>query len=829
MESTLTPTVGTDLLDYAPGSTATITAENFIIGSTLEFQVLHVTDPGDDGVYGTLDDLLGDNSGAGHETWIITDGVRTAGADGVLGTADDGGDLDGVADGNITTTWYVNPDDSLGATFLLTAIGDGGETATTSFTDADGGTNKVYQHWEDADGGAWQNNILSDNKSNYFEGEVIPHVFVYKASNNEPLVNGQSYSFNITYNYYQQNTNAGGFDYITSFNVSRTPGPNDATNPYIAPTEDGTFVNGGGTQGSFFTVDANITNVSDVTYLGTGSKDGYVTVTFTYTGTTTTNGIAEIYYGLHIAQPGAVPDQGAGETKGASAWTGGSLQTTVDIGGSGATSIQLSPAAVIDGEINGIKFHDLGNDGIRNGEDPVLEGWTIFLDTNNNDVLDAGEAFDVTDVNGFYSFSVTPDADKSDMDNDPYIVREVQQEGWVQTTLDPAPILITASDPREEFVNFGNYELPVEPQLTISGFKWNDANNNGLWDLDEVGLEDWQIFVDADGDDVLDLGEEFTTTLADGSYSFADLTLDLNQTYTIREVLKAGWVQNYDGSVTITVDGDGNVTTDPAGVLSLQGEVLVGEGSLFGTEPLNFGNLLPNPVIQIVKTGTFDAGADGFADPGELITYAFAVTNEGNVSLSNVTATDPLVGTLTFEGGDTDGDTELDVNETWNYSATYAVTQDDIDAGFVYNLATADSEESEQDTDDHNEPLPQNPALAVSKSPDKPAVDAAGQIIAYTILVENTGNVTLTNVVVNDPMLLDLAYFSGDDGNNKLDVDEIWTYTGTYAVQQSDIADNIAALDFGAQAVHPDFGQTWDGELASISLDGPIGDGDIDN
>ena len=59
-----TPTVVTDLLDYAPGSTATISASNFIIGSTLEFQVLHVIDAGDDGLYGTLDDVLGDNSGA---------------------------------------------------------------------------------------------------------------------------------------------------------------------------------------------------------------------------------------------------------------------------------------------------------------------------------------------------------------------------------------------------------------------------------------------------------------------------------------------------------------------------------------------------------------------------------------------------------------------------------------------------------------------------------------------------------------------------------------------------------------------------------------------
>ena len=45
---TADPIVATDLLDYAPGDTATITASGFIIGSTLEFQVLHVSDPGAD-------------------------------------------------------------------------------------------------------------------------------------------------------------------------------------------------------------------------------------------------------------------------------------------------------------------------------------------------------------------------------------------------------------------------------------------------------------------------------------------------------------------------------------------------------------------------------------------------------------------------------------------------------------------------------------------------------------------------------------------------------------------------------------------------------------
>ena len=270
------------------------------------------------------------------------------------------------------------------------SVNSPGHNVSTPFPPADGSTNKVYQHWSDEPlPGDWNNNILNDNKSNYFEGEVIPHVFVYKASSQVPLTNGQSYSFNITYNYYEKNSNSGGFAYITTYDISRIPGRNDATSPYVTPSVDNTFTNGGGTQGSFSTVDADITDVSKVTYLGTGSKDGYVTVTFTYTGSTTTNGIAEIYYGLYIATPGLVPNQGAGATKGASAWSGGSLQTTVDIGGSGATSIQLSPSAVISGQISGVKFNDLNQDGDQDFGEPGLNGWTIYLDDGSKSTTTA--------------------------------------------------------------------------------------------------------------------------------------------------------------------------------------------------------------------------------------------------------------------------------------------------------------------------------------------------------------------------------------------------------------------------------------------------------
>ena len=249
--------------------------------------------------------------------------------------------------------------------------------AETTFTDAQGSFSKPYAHWSDEPlPGDWNNNILNDNKSNYFEGEVIPHVYMYGASNNAELVNGQSYSFNVTYNWYQQNTDAGGFAYMTQYNLSRQPNVFDWATPAITPAADGAFTNGNGMAAgaNFYTVDADITAVSAVAYTGTGTKDGHVTITFTYTGTTTSNGYAAVYYGLYVAKPGEVPNQDAGKTNGANAWSGGSLQTTVDIGGSGATSIQLAPSAIIAGEISGLKFNDLDGDGIKDTDEPGLAG-----------------------------------------------------------------------------------------------------------------------------------------------------------------------------------------------------------------------------------------------------------------------------------------------------------------------------------------------------------------------------------------------------------------------------------------------------------------------
>ncbi|MBU3652123.1 MAG: DUF11 domain-containing protein [Limnohabitans sp.] len=668
---------------------------------------------------------------------------------------------------------------TVSANAVMTASTSNTIAALTSLTSV----SKVYQHWADGDAARgttaeWNNNILSDGKSDYFEGEVVPHVYIYKASNNTPLVNGETYTFNVTYNYYQANSNAGGFVYMTSPNIDRSP----SSFTGVGEQADSTFINHGGMQGQFGTLNANVTAVSDVTYIGKlgSSIDAKVTISFVYTGPTTTSGGAEIEYGLKIARPGDVPDQGMGITDGANAWTGGSLQTTVDINGTGATSIQLAPSAIIVGEISGMKFSDVDGNGVRDadGADNVLgtaddesglANWKIFLDKNNDGQWEDGEVFAITDASGKYSFSVVPDSDRSDPDNDPYIVREVQQSGWVQTTANPTPILITATDPTEANVNFGNMQqkpsLNIVKEATIDGGSADHAGE----------VISYTIAVQNTGNQTL-------TGVTVNDPFISNLTL-VADAATADNELDVGETWHYTASHTVTqaeIDAGGNIVntatadSDQTGPDTDDASIPVAQA----------------PSLNIVKEATIDGGSADHA--GEVISYTIAVQNTGNQTLTGVTVNDPFISNLTLVADAATADNELDVGETWHYTASHTVTLSEMDSGAdIVNTATADSDQTGPDTDDASIPVQQLASMAIDKAVasisggnGNGSLDAVNDVVNYAVMVSNTGNITLHNVTVTDPMTgLSVSDVTLVPGASE-------TYQTSYTLTQADLDSN---------------------------------------
>jgi len=77
------------------------------------------------------------------------------------------------------------------------------------------------------------------------------------------------------------------------------------------------------------------------------------------------------------------------------------------------------------------------------------------------------------------------------------------------------------------------------------------------------------------------------------------------------------------------------------------------------------------PLIHVTKTpDKFTLGVGG-----GMITYTKAVTNPGTVALHNVQVTDDKCSAVNYISGDTNGDSALDINETWIYTCRTNLTK----------------------------------------------------------------------------------------------------------------------------------------------------------
>lgn len=164
------------------------------------------------------------------------------------------------------------------------------------------------------------------------------------------------------------------------------------------------------------------------------------------------------------------------------------------------------------GSVRGKKFDDGNGNAQQDPGEPGLSGWTIFADLNENESLDAGEPSTVTQADGSYELRL-PSGD--------YVIREVQQTGWVQTF--PASVAyesISDANAVKNGLQFGGehlvwFEFGSESKLVRhDGTEVVEVTRIGDGSITSVGINDdgtvsWVLDPDRSRDDDEDAHDIF--------------------------------------------------------------------------------------------------------------------------------------------------------------------------------------------------------------------------------------------------------------------------------------------------------------------------------
>jgi gliding motility-associated-like protein/uncharacterized repeat protein (TIGR01451 family) len=286
-------------------------------------------------------------------------------------------------------------------------------------------------------------------------------------------------------------------------------------------------------------------------------------------------------------------------------------------------------------------------------------------------------------------------------------------------------------------------------------------------------------------------------------------------------------------------DSDGNTTNDPTEVF-----------------------IAPDPSIEAVKTAQITDNGDEIVGEGDIITYTITVTNTGNITLSDIRVEDSLTdgngNSLTlsngpFFSGSSLGSNNgiLQVSESATYIGFYIIESGAALTSGIYNsvkvIASSpgftdnvfdvsdDGDDSDGNTtDDPTEVLiSSSPELEVTKIANVDDVNqddetGPGDIINYTITVENKGNITITGISIIDTMIdgngRSLSLTSGpkfvssseDSPKGILLPGEVATYTATYRILERDLESDFienSALAVGSSPENQD-------DVTDVSDDG---------
>ncbi|WP_240632164.1 DUF7507 domain-containing protein [Methanohalophilus halophilus] len=213
-----------------------------------------------------------------------------------------------------------------------------------------------------------------------------------------------------------------------------------------------------------------------------------------------------------------------------------------------------------------------------------------------------------------------------------------------------------------------------------------------------------------------------------------------------------------------------------------------------------------NSSIDIEKA-TNGVDADDPTGPyvtvGGDVVWTYNVTNTGNVNLTDIVVQDNMGVTPAYISGDTNSDNILQTDEVWMYNAT-GVAEEGQYAN-LGNVTGTDPTDAEVTDEDPSHYFGVNSSIDIEKAtngvdaddPTGPYVTVGGDIV-WTYNVTNTGNVNLTDILVQDNVTgtIDNLVDNGN-GDSILEPGEVWMYNATGVAEEGQYANlgNVTGTD----------------------------------
>jgi len=201
------------------------------------------------------------------------------------------------------------------------------------------------------------------------------------------------------------------------------------------------------------------------------------------------------------------------------------------------------------------------------------------------------------------------------------------------------------------------------------------------------------------------------------------------------------------------------------------------------------------------------------------VIYHYAVKNFlKEVGLTNVQVVDDKCSPVKFVTGDDNGNSKLDYSETWRYTCTNKLaktTQSTATATGTANNITATHKAYATVIVGSNNPPPLISIINITKVAYPLYLPTQGGEITYSYKVTNPGVVPLSKVVVTDDKCSAMSGKLGDtNGNDLLDINEVWIYSCTMPLSQT-TTDTVSVTAFANGL------EAKDSTMLTITVDTP--------